>query len=251
MKFWLDDVRASLGAALFAVIAVGFCAISARADDLSDAEAAYRDGRYATALELFKPLADAGSTDAMIRLAQLYSGKEGVAPDHAKAFALYRQLAKQGVPAGERGLGTKYYTGFGTPKDLGLAAHWFSLAAAHGDSFAQMILGTMYMKGEGVPVDEQKGIKWIRTAADAGDTTAQYLLGTFSEHGVGTTANLVEALKWYLIADQNKFGFEERPTVALARQRILTLSMIMTPDGVTKAKELAKDWKPHSADDTF
>lgn len=220
------------------------------ADDLADAEAAYRDGRYDTALDLLKTLADSGSTDAKIRLAELYSGAEGVAPDHAKAFALYEQLAKQGVPAGERGLGIKYYLGFGTTKDLGRAAHWFSLAAAHGDPMAQMFLGTMFMKGEGVSLDQPQGIKWIRTAANAGNTTAQYLLGTFYEHGLGTTANLVQALKWYLIADEHKYGSEES-TVVFARQRILILSTIMKPDWIAKAKELAKDWKPNSVDDTL
>jgi len=245
----VSKIRFALAATIF--IAALLSSHSGSADSLADAEAAYRDGRYSTAFDLFKPLADGGSTDAKIRLAQLYSGKEGVAPDYAKAFGLYKELAEQGVPAGERGLGIYYYTGFGTTKDLSLAAHWFSLAAVHGDPMAQTFLGTMCMKGEGVSLDQQQGIKWIRTAADAGNTTAQYLLGTFYEHGVGTTANLVQALKWYLIADEYKYGWEERSSVTLAQQRALILSAIMKPDWVDKAKELAKDWKPHSGDDTL
>lgn len=221
------------------------------ADDMADAEAAYRDGRYETAFELFKPLADRGIVAAEVRLAELYGGKDGVKPDYSKAFALYEQLARQGVAAGERGLGISYYGGFGVAKDVGQAARWFSLAAAHSDPFAQMFLGTMYLKGNGVPVNRPQGIKWIRTAADDDDTMAQYLVGTFYEHGVGVSPDLVQALKWYLISEERKYGWEDEYAVALAEHRIMILSMIMPAQAVAKANALAKDWKPHSADGTL
>jgi TPR repeat protein len=98
--------------------------------DAGAAHAAYEKQKYATALELARPLAEAGDSRA-------------------------RTL-----------LGLLYYNGRGVPKDIAEAASWFRLAADQGDAQAQFHLGNMHSEGLGVPQDYGEAVKWYRRAAD-------------------------------------------------------------------------------------
>jgi len=229
------------------LVATVVCAAPAAADDLADAETAYRDGRYETAFELFKPLADKGIVAAEVRLAELYEGKEGVSPDIAKALSIYRRLSDEGIAAGERGLGLRYHYGVGVAKDLDLAVHWLSLAAAHGDALGELDLGTMYLRGEGVAVDPRQGLRWINLAADAGDTVAQYMMGRFCERGQLLQEDKVQALKWYLIAYHRTYGWDEKAYAALAGRDAQFLSLRMSQSDIARATSLAAEWNPSSA----
>ena len=67
------------------------------AGPLEDGWAARKRGDYATALRLWRPLAEQGHDDAQVNLGVMYSKGEGVKQDYAKAQEWYRKAAKQGL----------------------------------------------------------------------------------------------------------------------------------------------------------
>jgi TPR repeat protein len=94
--------KAAVAALIFAVGFAGSAAADLAADVLIDREAlaAYAKGDYATALRLWRPLADRGD------------------------------------PGAQSMLGDMYDEGWGAPQDYVLAHMWFNLAAASGDQYS-------------------------------------------------------------------------------------------------------------------
>jgi TPR repeat protein len=77
------------------VVALGLAAPVA-AGPLEDGLAAYSRGDYATAMQLWRPLADRGDADAQFDLGVLYQNGQGVPQDYAAALNWYRKAADQG-----------------------------------------------------------------------------------------------------------------------------------------------------------
>ncbi len=69
--------------------------------------------------------------------------------DHATAMRLWRPLAEQGDAAAQSLLGIMYYEGQGVPQDYAEAVKWYRLAAEQGNATAQNNLGGMYDNGRG------------------------------------------------------------------------------------------------------
>ena len=85
--------------------------------------------------------------------------------DYATAMRLWRPLAEQGNAQAQYGLGFLYANGLGTPQDYGEAAAWFRKAAEQGNALAQGSLGLLYAKGQGVPRDDAESYKWLALGA--------------------------------------------------------------------------------------
>jgi uncharacterized protein len=81
-------------AALLMLAAVAGAAI---AGPLGDAEAANDRGDYATALRLFRSLAEQGNADAQYHLGHMYFVGQGIPQDYAEALKWYRLAADQGL----------------------------------------------------------------------------------------------------------------------------------------------------------
>ena len=69
---------------------------SVLAGPLEDARAAYVKQDYATALRLFRPLADQGDADAQSMLGLMYDNGQGVPKDDVLAY-MWRNLAAAGA----------------------------------------------------------------------------------------------------------------------------------------------------------
>nr|WP_170303123.1 tetratricopeptide repeat protein [Reyranella soli] len=89
--------------------------------------------------------------------------------DYATAMKIYRPLAEQGEPTALFSVATMYHRGGrGVQKDVGEAVRWYSKAAEKGDMQALMILTNMYMVG---PTDlettrkPRDGTRWELTEA--------------------------------------------------------------------------------------
>src|SRR6476469_4305989 len=68
--------------------------------------------------------------------------------DYATALGIWRPLAEQGNAFAQCNLGVAYANGHGVTQDVSEAVKWFRLAAGQGDAFAQSNLGVAYAKGE-------------------------------------------------------------------------------------------------------
>src|SRR4029450_3665784 len=139
--------------AIATILLISSLATPVAAGPFEDAAAAYGKGDYATALQLFRPLADQGT---------------------ARAQAV---------------LGVMYANGQGVPKSDTEAMKWYQLAADQGDAGAQTALGVIYTNGQGVPKDTEKGLEWFRKAADQGYANAQNNLGSMFDTGEGRGRN--------------------------------------------------------------
>ena len=121
-------------------------------------------------------------------------GKE----DYATALRLYRQLADQGDADAQTTLGVMYANGQGVPQDAVQAVKWFRLAADQGDARAQLNLGIMYDNGQGVPKDYVEAHKWFNLAAasvSSGDTRERAVKNRDRVAGMMTPAQIAEAQK--------------------------------------------------------
>ena len=145
------------------VLAAAFAA-SVIAGPLEDGMEAYQEKDYLKALQVWRPLAQAGDPDAQYRVGVLYAEGKGVAPNDAEAALWFERAAEQGEPMAQYNLGASYVEGTGVRKDIATAAKWFRRAADQGVALAQLNLGLLYASGAGVPKDDVEALKWIDLA---------------------------------------------------------------------------------------
>ena len=137
------------------------------------AEIAYEVGDYATALELFRPLAEQGNPSAQFHLGLMYDDGRGVPQDDTEASRWFRRAAEQGHAKAQFNLGVMYTLGEGVPQDDKEAVRWYRLAAEQGVARAQYNLGSMYGMGQGVPQDYVQAHMWVNLAAVQGNGKAR------------------------------------------------------------------------------
>ena len=208
---------------------------------LEEASIAYQHGDYATALRLFRSLAEQGNAKAQYLLGLMYIEGQGVPQNYDEAVKWLRLAADQGDANGQANLGVMYEKGRGVPQDYGEAVKWLRLAAEQGHAKAQSNLGVMYEKGRGVPQDYGEAVKWLRLAAEQGNALAQTALAGMYEKGKGVPQNSGEAVNWYRkAADQ---GF---PLAQTALGFIYANGQGVTRDGVEAVK-----WFRKAADQGF
>lgn len=181
-------------------------ATPAAAGPWEDALAAYQDGRFETAIEMMKPLAEAGDINALATLGDIYSFGEGTPIDHVEALKWSRRGAALGSSEGENDLGVSYAKGQGVPKDAAEAIKWFRKAADHGNAKAQVSIARRYLYGEDVKKDVPLGLIYLHAAADSGNANAQFVLGQAShEGGYGVQVNFKEAARLFTLAAEQGY----------------------------------------------
>ncbi len=163
----MQPLRATLAALLLLA-----AADMANAGSLEDALAASKKSDYATALRLFRPLAEKGNVVAQSALGFMYETSEGVPQDYAEAAKWYHLAAAQGDAFAQTRLGYMNEIGVGVPRDFAAAAKLFRLAAEQGRAVAQNELGDMYSSGRGVPQDYVAAYMWLSLAAAQDDHAA-------------------------------------------------------------------------------
>jgi hypothetical protein len=160
------------------VLLAGPAAAGAFEDGLS----AWLRQDYATALRMWRPLADQGNANAQSILGSMYSNGQGVPKDYVLAVKWYRLAADQGDANAQSNLGYMYANGRGVPKDYVLAVKWYRLAADQGNASAQFALGAMYGNGRGVPKDYVLAYMWSNLGAAAGNELGNMNRDLFAAH---------------------------------------------------------------------
>ncbi len=128
------------------LVRFGFCLLlgtaHAWAGPFEDGIAAYDQQRFATALELWLPLAEQGDRTAQFNVGVLYEKGLGVAPDAAAAARWYLKAAHQGDTEAQYNLGVLYETGTGVAKAVDEARKWYDAVMANPSTDA----GTLKIK---------------------------------------------------------------------------------------------------------
>jgi uncharacterized protein len=85
--------------------------------------------------------------------------------DYATALRLFRPLADQGDDVAQFDLGVLHNKGWGVPRDYVQAVKWYRLVAAQGNADAQYNLGILYDDGRRYT----EAVKWYRRAVNMGN----------------------------------------------------------------------------------
>ena len=112
--------------------------------------------------------ANAGTADDDFRggLAAYNSG------DYATALKLWRPLAERREPRSEAGLGFMYHRGLGLGVDDREAAVWLRRAAEHGQAEGQLMLGVLFYYGRGMAQSYVRAYAWCALAEINGNGDA-------------------------------------------------------------------------------
>ncbi|MBR1214052.1 tetratricopeptide repeat protein [Bradyrhizobium sp. JYMT SZCCT0180] len=205
------------------------------AGPFEDAQVAHSRRDYATALRLWRPLADQGNAEAQYALGFMYDGGQGVPKNYARAAKWWRLAADQGHTFAQYNLGTLYDNGNGVPQNKAEALKWYHLAAERGNDGAQFNVGVLHFAGVAVSENRIEAAKWFRRAADQGHLGAQVYLGLCYATGLGVPQDNIQAYMWLSLAaarsDQDAISNRNR----VAQQ--------MTPAQIAEAQKLAVEWK--------
>ena len=234
----MPRVISSLSKRLAAMLVAGMLVACTQAprEGFETGYAAYQRGDFATALKIWRPLAESGHALAQYNLGMLYADGRGVVQNRARAISWLHKAAEQNIAqaqfnlagfhlsggepdyaetrfwlarAAESGLDRAQHTlaklhenGLGTPVDHIIAYRYYSLAAQQGHLPAMYNLGKVFRDGRGVDADESESLKWFRSAAEGGYAKAQAKLGQRYAAGRGVPQDDVEAYVWTALAAQ-------------------------------------------------
>lgn len=112
--------------------------------------------------------AEAGDTQAQVRLGLKYHKGRGIARDYKKALMWYERAAAQGNAEAMFRLGQLYYSGLGMKRNYKKSVIWFKKASAEGSAEARFNLGIMYANGNGVPRDYVLSYMWFNLSGAGG-----------------------------------------------------------------------------------
>ena len=161
--------------------------------------------------------------------------------DYATALAIFRPLAEHGDAKAQNNLGFMYDKGLGVTQDYEEAVKWYRLAADQGNAEGQVLLGVMYGYGNGVAKDDNEGVKWFRLAAMQGSEGAKvfahFLLSAAYRSGRGVAKDEVRAYMWLQLWFAESHDDAARDSAA---KEIEDLEKEVTPAQIAKAKEMAK-----------
>lgn len=141
----------------------------------------YKMGQYDSAFEQYLDLAEEGSRQGMLNVANMYAQGQGVEKSQEKAFRWYLRAAESGDSISMVEVAMAYEEGRGTVPDKGEAISWYRRAAEAGNSDARWRLGKrLYDEGS-----TAEGLCLIRAAAmEGGQPSAQQFLSAL-ERGAG------------------------------------------------------------------
>lgn len=184
--------------------------------------------------------AEQGDASAQWRTGFSYQEGIGMPRDLDQAVKWYRLAAIGGLDRAQINLAEMYAQGHGVSRDVAEAAKWYRLAAEQGHVAAQTSLGNLYAKGDGMPQDFVEADKWYRLAAELGHAEAQYNLGVMYGVGQGVPQDYVLGYMWINLAASRATGLDQK---YFTKGRDAVLSS-MTPDQISEAQRLAREWKP-------
>jgi len=216
-------------------------ATSLSAGTLEDAEVAFGRDDYATALQLYRSIADQGDAAAQYHLGYMYYYGFGVPGNHTEGVKWYRLAAEQGNVKAQTLLGQLFAHDAVRAGDESIK--WYSRAASQGDAEAQEALGMMYHDGRNVRQNYDEAAKWLHLAAEQGEFHAQFELALLYFEGEGVRQNYVRAYMWASLAAAKVGTFSEYRDTYIASR--------MTPAQIAEAQSLAAEWRPKPAKDSI
>ena len=151
---------------LLTVIAASIAAVSPAWEPktVRDGIAAWQRADYASAVAIWKPLAEKGDADAAFNLGQAYRLGRGVSIDLAQAQAWLGKAANAGHLDAQTTLGLLLFDSGSREAAMG----WLKKAAERGEPRAMLVYGTALFNGDGAPRDPLMAYAYVSRAAAQG-----------------------------------------------------------------------------------
>lgn len=158
--------------AVLAIVLSAPLAAQAGSDSVKAGIDAWGRGDYASAVEIWTPLAARGDADALFNLGQAYRLGRGVERDLARARTFFESAAEDGHLEAQAVLGLTLFNE-GQRND---ALKWLKRAADRGEPRALLVYGTALYNGEDLPRDPVRAYAFVSRAAAQGLAPAKTTL---------------------------------------------------------------------------
>ncbi len=144
------------------------------------------------------------------------------------------------MSAAQLNLGLLYAEGRGgLPRDEAQAVAWYRKAAEQNLPLAQLMLGLAYVHGRGLPHDDRQAFQWFERAAASGSALAQYGVGMLYSDGRGVKQDAMQAYLWLSLSASGGYIGAAQPLDAVTGR--------LSADELTRAQQLARDWRTANA----
>jgi TPR repeat protein len=185
--------------------------------DIEDVRKAWKAEDYRTAMELARPLSDAGDMRARYAIGLMLVSGQGVSADTKQGLRLIEQAAEAGVAEAQAMMATAILSRMLPTKNLTEAVSWAEKAAAQNADAGHYILSVIYLNGFGVHQAPSLGIDHLRRAASNGNALAKYELGKALWVGRGTERNEVQGATMLKEAAAIEAQFSEEVELLLTK----------------------------------
>lgn len=149
--------------------------------------------------EYYVAAVEAGNTEAMHGLGELYYYRVGEDKHFERARYWYELAAEEGYALALHSLGRMYCRGLGGLEKNYVTAMEYYVKALEGGNCEQAMcsIGELYEKGFGVRVNYQKAMEWYVKATENGDKNGFVQIGLLYQHGLGVSRNLKTAFEYF------------------------------------------------------
>ncbi len=169
-----------------------------------------KPGAQETLLEKLTRLANSGDLNSQMTLGYMYlygDDKAQVKIDFGQALKYYEMAANQNDNVAINNLGSLYYSGIGTKRDIIKATQMFSKAAELGNAESMVNLAFIYLSEQGDFYRPQDAIELLKKASSIKNPTADFMLGYAYYKGFYVEKNYLQAFE--LIKRSANAGYDE------------------------------------------
>lgn len=169
------------------------------------------EGKKETFLERSIRLANEGKLEDQLNLGYMYLyGTNGVKQDYEEAFKYYAMAASQNDPIALNNLGSLYFNGIGTKRDISKAIDLFTSSADLGNDNAATNLAFIYLQG-GAKDSKRNAtaVSLLKKSAEQGNSVAKFMLGYAYYRGFVVEKDYIEAFKLIKEAALSKGKLDE------------------------------------------
>jgi len=183
--------------------------------------------------------AEAGDTDAQLRVGAAYDFGKGAPRDRVEAAKWYRMAADRGNAEAQNSLGSL----FQAEKRYEESLTWYGKASAQGHALATNNLAYLHDMGLGVPQDRKKGFELYTRAADLGWAEAMWNIANMYGAGQLGDADMVSACVWAMRA--RKFSASQERELRNHLGRVIPqLERLLSPEQLAFCNQQSESWAP-------
>jgi len=149
--------------------------------------------------------AEAGDARSQFLIGSMYFEGVGTGRDVHKAAKWWLDAANAGVKEAQHNIGRLFQRGIVFGKNYREAFNWYVKASKQGDLFSFHKIGFMLQNGFGVKKDLRNATRWYQRSAQHGLAISQYNLAVMYHYGEGVAKNEIESYAWMQVAAKAKY----------------------------------------------